>query len=221
MRSRPSPAIALCVSASILLQAAGCSASDPCIKQKVKGDGPNEYYFTYDSIQCIGRGKEVMLNLKDSSVVRGKFWGIDVKPLAVYVVLPEHLPQVIDTLRDWVPIASEQIIVYNYPSHSVVFEGVADDDVWKGMMKAAKQKLHYMTPRLVSKHPVAAKISQGSVKLKVPVDSISQVVRRETVSSDRTLAEHIAIGTAFFAGAVAAAYVITLLLWPNAGVKIM
>ena len=195
MRSRPSPAIALCVSASILLQAAGCSASDPCIKHKVKGDGPNEYYVTYDSIQCIGRGKEVILSLKDQSIVRGRYWGVDDerRPLPVYVILPEHLSQVRDSLKDWVPAASEWIIVYGYPSKSVLFEGAADDDVWHAMMKAAERKMHYMTPKLVVKPIVTAEISQGSTTVNVPVDSISQVVRRETVKADPPPVSHLVV----------------------------
>jgi hypothetical protein len=192
-------------------------------KNRVKGGAPNEYYVTYDSIQCIGRGKEVILNLKDSSVVRGKYWGIwgiEEKPMPVYVVLPEHRPQVVDTLRDWVPAAGERIIVYSYPSNSIVFEGVADDEMWYGMVKSTKQKLYYMTPKLVVKPIVTAEISQGSTTVNVPVDSISQVVRRQTVKPDPP-GGHLVVGIVFVAGAVALAYGIALLAWASAGGKIM
>jgi len=131
MQRRPSPAIALCLSASLLLQVMGCSSTDSCIKYRVKGDAPHVYYVTYDSIQCIGRGKEVILSLKNSSIIRGRFWGVDTgrKPLAVYAVLPEHLPQIVDTLKKWVPASGEHIIVFSYPSSSVVFEGSANNEI--------------------------------------------------------------------------------------------
>ena len=195
MKRRPNPAIALCLCVSLLLQVVGCSSTDPCVKHKIKGAAPREYYVTYDSVQCIGRGKEVTLALKDQTVVRGRYWGIDdgQRPLPVYVILPEHLSQVRDSLKEWVPAANEWIIVYGYPSKSVLFEGAADDDLWHSMKKAAERKMHYMTPKLVLKPIVTAEISQGSITVNVPVDSISQVVRRETVKPDPPPVSHLVV----------------------------
>jgi hypothetical protein len=212
MKSSPNPAIVLCLCASLFLQSVGCSSNDSCIKYRVAGGAPHEYYVTYDSIQCIGIGKGVILSLKDSSVVQGKYWGIDVRPQPVYVVLPEYLSQVEDTLKDWVPVPGEQIIVYNYPSNSIVFEGHTDDDVWHGMMRAARQKLHYMTPQLVVAPKTTARIDQGSSTVNVPVDSISQVVRRQTVKPDPP-AGYLGGAIAFVVVVVAAGIVLALTSW--------
>jgi len=214
MRSRPSPAIALCVSASILLQAAGCSASDPCIKHKVKGDALRKYYVAYDSIQCIGRGKEVILSLKDQSVVRGIYWGIDDgrRPLPVYVILPEHLPQVRDSLKEWVADASGRIIVYGYPSKSVIYEGSANDAAWNAMMQGAKRELYYMTPERVVTPITVAHIDIGPKTLDIPVDSISQVVRRQIIQPDPP-GGHVVVGIVFVVSVVTAVLVAGLLLY--------
>ena len=95
----------------------------------------------------------------------------------------------------------------------MIFEGDSDDAMWYDMTRNARQTVHYMTPKLVSRRIVVAKISSGSATLRVPVDSISQVVRRETVSSDRTPAEHIAIGIGFFAGVAALIALATLVYY--------
>jgi hypothetical protein len=164
--------MAFWVYGSLILQSVGCSSTDPCINDRVNGDAPDEYYVTYDSIQCMGKGKEVVLSLKDSSVVQGGYWGIDheERPRAVYVILQKYLSMDGDTLKDRVPAASERIIVYGFPSHSVLFEGVADDEGWHRMMRTARRELHYMTPQLVVTPISTTRIDQGSSTVDVQED---------------------------------------------------
>jgi len=205
---------AIVLSFSVILVAVGCSTTDPCMKYKVKGSAPHEYYVTYDSIQCIGRGKEVIITKKDQTVIQGRYWGIDDgrRPLPVYVILPEHLPQVRDSLKEWVADASGRIIVYGYPSKSVIYEGSANDAAWNAMMQGAKRELYYMTPERVVTPITVAHIDIGPKTLDIPVDSISQVVRRQIIQPDPP-GGHVVVGIVFVVSVVTAVLVAGLLLY--------
>jgi len=78
-----------------------------------------------------------------------------------------------------------------------------------------------MTPKLALTPVATAEITQDLITLNVPVDSISQVVRRKTVRPDPPPVGHLAVGIVFIACAVAFAYGVALLAWASGGGKIM
>jgi hypothetical protein len=80
-------------------------------------------------------------------MVQGWYKGIEfVRPRRVVVLLLKHLPNVADTLEVWLPVHHEPIVVYSYPSYSVLFEGATDSIAWTNAMKASKKRVRHMTP---------------------------------------------------------------------------
>jgi len=168
----------LVASAGLCLQSASCSHTGSSAVGK-QGENSAAEPLRITSVEA---GTRVVLTLMDGSMVRGWFEGVDVvRPRRVIMLLARHLPEVVDTLREWDPVPQEPILVHLYPSYGVFFRGVTDTSAWQDTIRSRKGMVLYMTPDTEEKPLFNVRIrympdlGTFSRLLEVPADRIAQV----------------------------------------------
>ena len=182
MKCRPSPAIALCLSASLLLQGVGCSSTGSTAVNANASTEP-EVIATRDALYTLDTGTKVIISLKDGSAMHGWFEGMDdIVSRKVFMVLPPHLPQVVDILEAWVPIQDEPIIVYKYPSYEIYMEGKTDFEAWDEALKSDRHIFQFMTqtstelPRFNVRFRYIPQYGSFSHVIDIPSEKIHQIL---------------------------------------------
>ena len=175
------PAVAILVAtSSFVVTCTGCSVLGYISGTILDNMNAEESTFTPAGIDSIEEGVEVSVVFASGSTTSGKLERV---PRVVYMILPSDTPDVGDSLVQLNPIAGERVVVYDYPSLCVYFEGDTDLDSWPRALNPEGSPVRYLVKKSTAGGP-------SCIRLNNPFDADRNyfepvVINQDTISEIR------------------------------------